>query len=1673
MLLVTFVLAILLCGAYAIAMPAQAHADDHVGRIRIVENEEGSYWSSSSELLKRVKSMGKESGYSTVIVDLYEDFTTSEMIEVPKGKTFTFNLHGHMINRNLAGTKSSDAWWGTGSGEVFCVEGKLIVNGGADEEANIEHKGSTADEGRWWHYDGSGSTVIKGGLITGGACDDYYGAGGIALQGSDAAAELNNVTIAGNVADQWASSYGHGGGIGVHGNNSQLTLNNTKVIYNHAEGYGGGIYVREDGTKVSIKNSSEVSNNMGILSGGGIYFDDNNVSLTLDASKVSGNKTHDDGGGIYTTGNGSVLLQNGAKVESNYAQDKGGGIYYNGSNGTLTVDNASYVSSNTAVGNGGGIYHNGSNGVVNVSGGSYISDNKASNGGGIYDYYNDTTFNINGSKIENNSANSNGGGIFLQDAATLNVANSAAISNNKAANGGGIYVNDNDTYIYVNSNSEVSGNKATSNGGGIYHNDSVGVVSFNNAKLANNTATGNGGGIYNDYENTAYYFDNGASVEGNSASNGGGMYSYDYAYVYVKENSSFNNNTANNGGAIYATEDGLYLTFAKNGSIHDNVAKINGGGIYSDYTLRIEAPGYQVKVWYTDYKNIYSNKAEKGAGIWFAKDAYLDNVVIKNNTAEVIGGGVYCNNTTDEDFCFANSVVVQDNTIGGSEAVKSNVVVKGKQLLHGYDEADDDARPAASSVIYVTVEDYASGSRQLSDTEFSEDLTKETRVIDYHTYGCCKGIYADDENYCHAEYVADDDRLYYKLNDNAKSLDQKLAIEFGNGKTATINTYKWAFIKLNIADFAKNGYAPDYFVADWKNMSGSDFCTFTPFKDGNNYYISFHTPSSADNCKITAHYPHYAVKVHKADGTTVTDQSDVEAGSEVTLDGSNYTSDGMKPTYWTIKDSSGTSQILWPKDGDKVTFAMLGSDVVATPYYPNMLSGVELSLSESSIWDDLVPDSTDTTTAAVAGLTVTAESGTSYTLTADDLKDVSVESRSVAKVVDYLKDATYTVRIPSSAFAKYNIAMPTDAGALKASGSVSAQYIDTREYDTGQMKYPDFKAEVIVKDNESYVEFTVIAAYMQPGEDTYRITTKSVDVNEESKTLSTSSSYCKQGKEATVRLIEKTGWKFTGWKNKPDGASEDPETHDLTFTPTGNVELIATYAPLVSAVDISVDSLEADGTFPAQVKTANARDNAGAMLAAGTSSIVWTTSDGADVEKDAKPQESVTYNAALTLGLSASSVASSYHWAFADTVNVTLNGTPVDASKVKTAGAQQLVVSYSQTAAAGSDDRVFTVSFDAGAEGVDAPATQNVKKGSTATEPDALVTESKKVVGWYTDAQLLNLYDFSTPVESDLTLHAKWAARTYTVSFDSHGGTEVKDQTVAYGNTATKPTDPKRDGYVFEGWKTSKGIYDFNTAVTGDITLKASWEEESDDWCKVTFDSAGGSEVKTQWVADGSKVKKPDDPIRDGYVFKGWALNGELFDFANPVTRSITLVAVWEKQGADLIDISAAKVTLKKARFAYNGKVKKATVASVVLDGKTLAAGDDYIVSIVGGKKVGTYKVTVIGTGSYAGSAFAAYKVVPAKVKGLKAKAAGKGKISLTWTKAKAQRSGVQVRYATAKSMKGAVKVKAKGAAAKAKTVKKLKSGKKYYVQVRAYKKAKDGKTYYSSWSATKVVKVR
>ena len=72
-----------------------------------------------------------------------------------------------------------------------------------------------------------------------------------------------------------------------------------------------------------------------------------------------------------------------------------------------------------------------------------------------------------------------------------------------------------------------------------------------------------------------------------------------------------------------------------------------------------------------------------------------------------------------------------------------------------------------------------------------------------------------------------------------------------------------------------------------------------------------------------------------------------------------------------------------------------------------------------------------------------------------------------------------------------------------------------------------------------------------------------------------------------------------------------------------------------------------------------------------------------------------------------------------------------------------------------------------------------------------------------------------------------------TVTFNSVNGSAVEAQSIEYGQTATAPTNPTRDGYTFDGWYTDTGYttkWNFsNDAVTKDITLYAKWNKITTD----------------------------------------------------------------------------------------------------------------------------------------------------------------------------------------------------------------------------------------------------
>ena len=78
--------------------------------------------------------------------------------------------------------------------------------------------------------------------------------------------------------------------------------------------------------------------------------------------------------------------------------------------------------------------------------------------------------------------------------------------------------------------------------------------------------------------------------------------------------------------------------------------------------------------------------------------------------------------------------------------------------------------------------------------------------------------------------------------------------------------------------------------------------------------------------------------------------------------------------------------------------------------------------------------------------------------------------------------------------------------------------------------------------------------------------------------------------------------------------------------------------------------------------------------------------------------------------------------------------------------------------------------------------------------------------------------------QEQLNGKAFYLTREYTVTFKPENGEADFTQAVIYGKTATKPTNPSKTGYIFAGWYTEDHkVFDFNTAIYGNLTLTAAW----------------------------------------------------------------------------------------------------------------------------------------------------------------------------------------------------------------------------------------------------------
>lgn len=182
----------------------------------------------------------------------------------------------------------------------------------------------------------------------------------------------------------------------------------------------------------------------------------------------------------------------------------------------------------------------------------------------------------------------------------------------------------------------------------------------------------------------------------------------------------------------------------------------------------------------------------------------------------------------------------------------------------------------------------------------------------------------------------------------------------------------------------------------------------------------------------------------------------------------------------------------------------------------------------------------------------------------------------------------------------------------------------------------------------------------------------------------------------------------------------------------------------------------------------------------------------------------------------------------------------------------------------------------------------------------------------------------------------------YTVTFSVDGSVEEVVSDVLNGTTVKLPTDPSKEGYVFNGWFVNGVEFTTETKVTSNLIVTAEFlglfnvtflieneeyeglnsiddleeenndtedlEEENDD-VEDLEDENNDTEDETETpeevspyivvlsyeeVLEGTTVELPEtNPTKEGYVFVGWFANGVKFTEETKVTSDLELIAVF------------------------------------------------------------------------------------------------------------------------------------------------------------------------------------
>ncbi len=1489
MLSVAMLLAALVC-----ASPARAESGA-VGSLTCDAWDQPREYTSVSELLSQASSLGGDSSVSSVTIDLYCDWNTHDFgrILVPSGKSYTINLHGHALDAHKAGTYGSP-WYAEGEGEAIHLKdgATLTVNGGTGEEALTAHAGTLSDvyadadgnvTSAFWKLDGTGETVLYGGLITGGACDDHYGAGGISTEGAGCKVYLNDVTVAGNLTDQYGSSYGHGAGVAVHGKDSTLELSNAHVVYNHAEGMGGGVYVRNDGCTVILKNGSEVSHNLACYDGGGIYIDGNDVTLALAGSTISSNATHKNGGGLYHNGKrGSVSLKEGSAISSNQAK-RGGGVYdyYDGT--TYTLD-ASQISGNVADGDsssgyGGGMYLN-DEATVTLDNGSQLQGNYSSNAGGALFVMDQCSITLkNASSVCENSSGS-GGGIFLEVSADV-VLSDSTIRDNKAFtyDGGGMYIKGRKPSVSLLGKSSICGNVAQNSGGGIYISGANGNVDYpvvssdGQGTITNNRCGASGGGVYSGANLTLTNL----AITNNAAKCGGGIWS-NYP-SNVRDTTIQGNSATQQGGGVWlekcdASHYGKLIVGGKiildgntlNGAASNLCYKLGGSDAPA---LRSEDPYYLAKgshigVTINAYETEKDGFATPNPLLKEIGDDYASCFFADDPTYSIVldsswywGEWIYI---TKSNSTFALTVYGDSSQ---TPATSTRVAYDSTVTLNSADYLSDGCVPAYWEVVeglgavtrLVPVDGAASFTMPANAVTVRAvylpilqgvSLGLSDATATWEAVGTDAGLVS-----VTGLTLTDNRGETYELGaDAASSVARVVGCRLESSTVASISKQVVYDVELDASLFEDYGL----YVPSGSDISGSARASLMATVDSDcDVACSSEAADGGLSLAVTARFARDDARMRVAtlNFYDINEPDPMAVATERSQYGTQATVSAPAIAGWQFVSWSALPEgATEDAQTHVVTLAADTADVELSATYKPLLTRLDLKIADPrDVLNEFPAQVESYTPYEGSGADLVALCGTwqtSVEWSRADGKDLAepqpLPGVTYAADVKVHVSATldHTFGLTQGVYVTVN---GTRADAVQVEGEPGAWVLSVRYLVTTD---PDASLDKVLTDLSD-------VALVDASELTSWLPAQVVYLTRDARTL-----------RADVT-----------WDLSPVDVSklEQGVTVKGTFTDaSGGVQEVSrtfTLAELgLPQASVAAGRIEA-GT---QVELSAGQGWEGFTDAQLYYYVLPTDSQLAPDQVDysdfapyasaVQIDESCTLLAYAQVGLRQTGLA---QWAYQ----------VVAVSSVSVGSGTALDEDGREVERVFEGDLVHLVADDP-AEGQDFAGWEVVSGEAQLADPSSFETT------------------FAMPA-GDVVVRATYTAHEYTVSFDAAGGSPAPEaQSVAWGACAQEPDAPALAGWAFLGWYAagSEQAWDFGTPVTGSLALTARWEPA----CTVAFDPANGEGAFAQKVVTGEFALEPAEPARPGYEFLGWfTAEGTLYRFNEAVEGDLALTAGWDQ----------------------------------------------------------------------------------------------------------------------------------------------------------------------------------